>query len=101
MAKCTPKTFMKVTPKAFEVMGGILAENELPVPKDKNTGKYKLSGTIRGSGVEVAYIFRPEKAELFIHVQKKPWIVSCDYVADKIGEFVKEAQSKAPKGSNN
>ena len=97
MAKCPPKLFRNVPPQAFDIMGGILDDNSLPVPKDAKTGKYKLTGMIRGKKgkVEVAYRYAPAKNELTIVVEKKPFIVGCDFVANKIGDFVKQAQDKA------
>lgn len=83
-------TFHNVSPAAFKCMKKKLQDMSIHVPQGNR-------GELSGQGIAADFEWDGE-SKLTITIKKKPFVVSYETVAWKIGEFVKECHGSMGKG---
>ena len=81
MCGCDPVTFHNINQNVFDFIKKKLSDAGTPVSPGNR-------GRITGMGITADFIWDGE-SNLMIKVIKKPWIVSCETVIEKISDFVK------------
>ncbi len=87
---CEALTFNNLTQEQYAA----LVKQLNAAMRDQGTtgaGMSDLTGTAAHSGVTITWTYDPASSTLTITCTKKPFYVSCDYVADKIRGMLVDA----------
>ena len=78
---CSPTTFHGINEGVFKGLRTDLTKFGLSIPMAHE-------GMITGSGIAAEFKWDEPKGELWVHLQKKPFIVSCGFIYDKLRESI-------------